>query len=220
MNVAQLAQIMKRPPEKDAVILARAQKWHGALVATMAKYEINTTKRIAAFLSQVLHESGGLLNVIEGLSYSDPARIAKIFRSGFDLDKDGIVDPAEIEFAKGYVKQPQKLANRAYANRMGNGNEASGDGYKFRGKGLIQLTGREDVTRFAKAIGKTADEASAYLETIEGACMSAGWYWADKGLNALADAGNIESVSKKVNGGTHGLDDRIAYYKTAMRVLS
>ena len=129
--------------------------------------------------------------------------------------------PSDV--AKDYASRPNKqeaIANRAYANRMGNGDEASGDGWKFCGRGLIQLTGRDNYQSFADSLQISVDDAAQYLETFEGCVQSACWFWENNNLNALADQGNIDAISKKVNGGTEGLEQRRSFYQHALQVLS
>ena len=175
---------------------------------TLEHFEINSTNRIAMVLAQVGHESGGLNNTKENLNYKAQGLMntfPKYFRD---------VDPEE------YAHNPEKIANRVYANRMGNGNEESGDGFKFCGRGLIQLTGRDNYTRFANDIGIDLDEAVQYLGTPEGAAMSAGWFWSKNGLNALADEGDVVRCTKKINGGTIGLAERTALYEEALQLFA
>lgn len=175
---------------------------------TLEHFEINSTNRIAMFLAQVGHESGGLNHTKENLNYKAQGLMntfPKYFRD---------VNPEE------YAHNPEKIANRVYANRMGNGNEESGDGFKFCGRGLIQLTGRDNYTRFANDIGMDLDEAVQYLGTPEGAAMSAGWFWSKNGLNALADEGDIVRCTKKINGGTIGLAERTALYEEALQLFA
>jgi putative chitinase len=112
------------------------------------------------------------------------------------------------------------IANRVYASRMGNGNEASGDGYKYRGRGAIQLTGRDNYSAFATAIGKSIDETIAYLETLDGAIESACWFWKKNGLNEIADKKDILAMTKRINGGTIGLEDRKKHYEHNLKVLA
>lgn len=166
-------------------------------------------KRMAAFLAQVAHESGGFNFVQEGLNYSARA-LMNTWPKRFP----------NITIANQYARNPVKIANKVYANRMGNGTEASGDGYKFRGRGLIQLTGKDNYSRFARSIGKTLDEAIAYLETSEGAVASAGWYWDVNKLNIYADKGDFVGLTRRINGGTIGLADRRHHYDIALRALS
>ena len=172
------------------------------------KFEINNPNRIAMFLAQVGHESGGLTRTSENLNYK-PERLAQIFPKYF---RD--VDPHE------YAHNPEKIANRVYSNRMGNGDEESGDGYKFRGRGLIQLTGRNNYESFAEDMEMDLDAAVEYLGTPEGAAMSAGWFWDQHDLNDWADKGDVVTVTKKINGGTIGLEDRKELYEEALNVFA
>jgi len=174
-------------------------------------YEINTPARVAMFLAQCGHESGGLTQLEEGLNYK-PERLKQIFPKYF---RD--VNPAD------YGHNPQKIANRVYGGRMGNGPESSGDGYKFRGGGLIQLTGRTNYTNFAKDMidmQLSPEEAAEWCRTPEGACWSAGWFWDAHGLNAVADAGDIVKSTKIINGGTIGLEDRKQHYNEALEIFA
>jgi putative chitinase len=118
-----------------------------------------------------------------------------------------------------YARQQQKIANRVYANRMGNGDEASGDGWRYRGRGAIQLTGKNNYIGFAHDMGMSLEDAIAYLETPEGAIMSAGWFWNNNKLNAIADKNDVTAMTKAINGGTNGLDDRARLYKLALTVV-
>jgi putative chitinase len=179
-----------------------------ALNKYLDKYEINTEKRVAGFLAQCGHESVDFTVLKENLNYGAKGLVAT-FKKYF---------PDEATALK-YERQPEKIANRVYANRMSNGDEASGDGYKYRGRGAIQLTGKDNYTRFAAAIGKTIEETIAHLETLEGAIESACWFWKTNGLNAIADKDDIVAMTKKINGGTIGLEDRKAHYEKAKQVL-
>jgi len=172
------------------------------------KFEINNPNRIAMFLAQVGHESGGLTRTSENLNYK-PERLGQIFPKYF---RD--VDPHE------YAHNPEKIANRVYANRMGNGDEESGDGYKFRGRGLIQLTGRNNYESFAEDMGMELDAAVEYLGTPEGAAMSAGWFWDQHDLNDWADKNDVVTVTKKINGGTIGLEERKELFEEALSVFA
>ena len=160
------------------------------------KYEINSPLRLAHFLAQTAHESGGFTAVVENLNYSADS-LSKIFHKYFTE-----VDPND------YARQPEKIANHVYANRMGNGDEDSGDGFRYRGRGLIQLTGKNNYSAMAADMGVSVEECAEYLETPEGACESAAWFWNKNGLNKLADADDVTAVTKKINGGTIGLEDR------------
>ena len=172
------------------------------------KFEINTPNRLAMFLAQVGHESGGLVHTKENLNYKADG-LTRRFPHYF---KD--VDPED------YAHNPEKIANRVYANRMGNGDEASGDGYKYCGRGLIQLTGFSNYSHFADDLSMSIDDAVHYLETPEGAAMSAAWFWNKNGLNSVADAGDILKCTKRINGGTIGLDERTALYEEALKLFA
>ena len=199
---------------------AVAKVWYEPLLAAMAKYEINTPKRQAAFLAQIAHESGNFECVSEGLYYKDPVRIAQIFKSGFDLNKNGQVDQAEVEFAKGYVRNSVKLANRAYANRLGNGDEASGDGYKYRGRGPMQTTGKKGYQTTGDGIGINLVADPDRLKDPTVGALAAAWYWKANGCNELADIGDMAGITRKVNGpALLGQADRLARWKQAKSVL-
>jgi len=165
-------------------------------------------KRMAAFLAQIAHESGGFNFVQEGLNYSAQG-LMKTWPRRFPT----------LASAQPYARNPEKIANKVYANRMGNGPESSGDGFKFRGRGLIQLTGRDNYTRFARSIGRTLDQTVAYLETPEGAVASAGWFWDTNKLNVYADKDDFIGLTRRINGGTIGLADRKHHYDIALRAL-
>jgi putative chitinase len=179
---------------------------------TAAKFQINTPLRLAHFLAQCGHESGGFRVTQENLNYSAKG-LAGIFKKYF---------PTEAAAAP-YARQPQKIANKVYANRMANGSEASGDGFKFRGRGYIQLTGRDNYTQFGKAIG---EDMAANPDAVSSkyALLSAAWFWSKNGLNKLADAGStdatVTSITKRVNGGTIGLADRIKHFKEYYHLLA
>jgi putative chitinase len=168
----------------------------------------DNVNRIAGFLAQIAHESGGFNFIKENLNYSADG-LQKVFPKYFP----------NIEIANQYARQPEKIANKVYANRMGNGDEASGDGYKFCGRGLIQLTGKDNYTKYAASVQRELDDAIAYLETAAGAVSSAGWFWNVNKLNDYADKGDIVGMTKRINGGTNGLDDRTSLYNTALAAL-
>ena len=185
--------------------------WYEVLLKLLPEYEINTSNRIAAFIAQCSHESGGFTTLKENLNYR-PETLRKIFPKYFPSD----------ELAKAYCNMPNKqqaIANRVYANRMGNGDEHSGDGFKYCGRGLIQLTGKENYTWFASSLEMSPDEASEYLQTFEGAAQSACWFWETNNLNQYADSGDLLTMTKRINGGTIGLEDRIKHYEHALHVL-
>ena len=175
------------------------------------KFEINTPLRLAHFLAQCGHESGGFKVVKENLNYG-----AKGLRSIF-----GKYFPTDA-LALAYERKPEKIANKVYANRMLNGDEASGDGFKFFGRGYIQLTGKENYTNFGKAIGVDLT-ATPDLVATQYPLLSAAWFFHKNGLHKLADAGATEaavtSVTKRVNGGVIGLKDRIAHFNEYYNLL-
>lgn len=187
------------------------EQWYSALSQLLPDYNINTPQRIAAFIAQCAHESGGFMVLKENLNYRWET-LRKIFPKYFPTD----------ELAKHYASRTNKqeaIANLVYANRMGNGDEASGDGYRYCGRGLIQLTGKDNYSWFAASLDITVEEASDYLQTFEGAAQSACWFWETNGLNRWADAGDILNLTKRINGGTIGLEDRKKHYEHALHVL-
>lgn len=179
---------------------AHAALYAEPLRACAALFDISGPGRLAPFIGQALVESARLSRVSESLSYSDPERIARIFRTGFDLDRDRKVDPEEIEFARGFVRQPAKLANRAYAGRNGNGPEASGDGWRYRGRGLFQLTGRAWYERAGRELGRPYLEQPDLLLEPSDAALTAAWYWSINGCNRLADLRDLAGITRAVNG--------------------
>jgi len=182
--------------------------WYHALQQLLPDYEIDTAERIAAFLAQCAHESGGFTAIKENLNYR-AVTLRNVFPKYFPTD----------ELANQYAQKPEAIANRVYANRMGNGSEASGDGYRYCGRGLIQVTGRDNYTWFADSLEITPEDASEYMETFEGAAQSACWFWETNNLNQWADRGDIVTLTKRINGGTIGLEDRKKHYEHALHVL-
>ncbi len=183
--------------------------WYDALNQILPDYQINTPQRVAAFMAQCGHESGNFRFLQENLNYRAES-LMKTWPRHFPT----------MEIAKQYERQPQKIANKAYSNRMGNGDEASGDGWRYLGRGLIQLTGKNNYTFFAASIGiEDMDEVVEYLQTFEGAVQSACFFWEQNNLNQWADKGDILTLTKRINGGTIGLDDRIKHYNHALHVL-
>ncbi len=177
------------------------------LNAILPTHGINTKARIAAFLAQAGHESGHFKARVENLNYSAKALLS-VFPKYFDAER-----------AAEYQRKPEKIASRVYANRMGNGDEASKDGWKYRGRGYIQLTGKDNYTRCGKDLGVDLLATPEYLETIEGAIKSACWYWTTNKLNQYADSGDIKALTKRINGGYNGLEDRVSLYKKATAAL-
>ena len=173
-------------------------------------YEMNVNPaRLAGFLAQTAHESGGYNFIKENLNYSSNG-LRGTFGKYFPND----------DIANQYAKKPEKIANRVYANRMKNGDESSGDGYRFCGRGLIQLTGRDNYTKFANDLSMSLEDTIAYLETPNGAVASAGWFWDNNKLNQYCDSGDFVTLTKRINGGTIGLEDRKHHYELAMHYLT
>ena len=183
-------------------------QWYDAVSSILPEYEINTPQRVAAFLAQCAHESGGFIFLKENLNYKAPS-LRKVFPKYFQDDAT----------AAAYANKPEKIANRVYANRMGNGDESSGDGFRYCGRGLIQLTGKDNYTFFAASLDIPVEEASEYLQTFEGAVQSACFFWEQNNLNKWADAGDILTLTKRINGGTIGLEDRIKHYEHALHIF-
>lgn len=182
--------------------------WYSALERCLPDYDINTPQRVAAFVAQCAHESGNFKFLKENLNYRAES-LCRVWPKYFP----------NIDIARQYAQQQEKIANRAYANRMGNGDEASGDGWRFCGRGLIQLTGRNNYQAFADSIETDINDVPAYLATFEGAVQSACWFWESNNLNKWADQGDILTLTKRINGGTLGLEDRIKHYNHALHVL-
>jgi putative chitinase len=199
LSEKQLADLIPKNPYVD--------HWHHAMEQCLPDYDINTPRRIAAFVAQCAHESGGFRFLTENLNYRAES-LVKTWPRYFNVSNAG-----------SYARNPQRIANRAYANRMGNGDEASGDGWRFCGRGLIQLTGRSNYQAFADSIETDINDIPDYLATFEGAVQSACWFWETNNLNKWADLGDIVTLTKKINGGTLGLDDRMKHYTHALHVL-
>lgn len=188
-----------------------------ALSACFSYREINTRQRMAAFLAQTGHETGGYTAFVENLNYSADG-LMKTFRGFFP----------DLATAQRYARLPERIANRVYANRMGNGSEASGDGWRFRGRGAIQLTGRQNYKLFGRAMlfiasdGETilVDDLLKFIATPEGAVETGGWFWTTRNLNAFADRGDIEGMTRIINGGQNGIADRRVRYQRALSLLS
>ena len=178
------------------------------LNAAMKEFGIDTPARQAMFLAQCAHESGNFAHVEENLYYRAET-LLKVFKKYYKTAAD----------AAAHAKKPELIANRVYSSRMGNGDTASGDGYRYRGRGLIQLTGKDNYTRFAESIETPVEEIPDYLGTFDGAVHSACWFWEVNGLNQWADAGDILTLTKRINGGVIGLEDRKKHYAHALHVL-
>lgn len=185
----------------------KAQLYISFISTVLPKYGIDTPLLQAHFLAQVAHESGGLQFTEENLNYSVQG-LRSVFRKYFPT----------IDIANEYARQPKKIANRVYANRMGNGSEASGDGYKFRGRGLIQLTGKDNYQKFSLDSGIDVVTNPDLLLQPEWALTSACWFWNKNKLNKYADQDDMIMVTKKINGGTHGLNDRLQYLQSFKQI--
>lgn len=204
LTLDQLRQLLPKNPYVD--------NWHAALAQLLPDYGIDTPQRIAAFIAQCAHESANFMVLKENLNYR-AVTLRKIFPKYFPTD----------ELANEYASKPNRqeaIANKVYANRMGNGDEASGDGWRYCGRGLIQLTGKNNYQAFADSIETPVEDIPAYLATFEGACQSACWFWETNNLNQWADKGDILTLTKRINGGTIGLEDRIKHYNHALAVMS
>jgi len=184
-------------------------KWLEPLEDTFAKYEINTPVRQASFIGQCAHESNNFRTLEENLHYSATA-LMRVWPSRFP----------DIDVANQYANNPEKIANKVYGGRADLGNVEDGDGWKFHGRGVIQLTGRSNYTVCGLALNKPFVELPQMLLEPENACMSAGWFWNKKGLNALADSGDIETMTRRINGGLLGLVDRKEKIAKALSVLN
>lgn len=203
IDVPTLIEIMPHAVQRAALFVDPFNEVFG-------KYAINTPVRVAMFLAQVAHECGELSELEENLNYSAEA-LMRVFPRHFDADS-----------AAQYARQPEKIANRVYANRMGNGNEDSGDGWGFHGRGCIQITGRDNYTACSASVYGDLQVLLDVPEKLlqpEGAVLSAGWFWARGSLNELADGGDIQGCTRIINGGLNGLDQRQAYWEQAKSVL-
>lgn len=188
------------------------EAWCEELNKALPKYDITTDQRIAGFISQCAHESMDFNAMSENLNYREET-LNKVFPRYFGPGKRNAAE---------YAKNPEKIANYVYMDEFRSsklGNVHPGDGWRFRGRGLKQLTGRDNYTRFAKDYDLTAEEAAVWVETKEGALASALWFWNTNKLNAIADTGNVAALTKKINGGDIGLADRQARYSKAMAAL-
>ncbi len=182
--------------------------WVQALMAPLAKSAVTTTNRIAAFLGQCSVESDGFRSLEEDLHYS-AARLCAVWPNHFP--NQAAAEPCAME--------PERLANTVYANRMGNGDAATGDGWRFRGRGLIQITGRDTYQRFANAVGMTLDAAVDHAATRQGAADSAVWFWSSRDLNVPADSWLLEKITTSINGGSLGAAERARLCETARHAI-
>jgi putative chitinase len=204
----EMSTILTRDQLKQMVKNPHIDHWYDALEQLLDDYDINTPLRVAHFIAQCAHESGNFIFIKENLNYK-AASLQKIFGKYFPT----------AELAAQYANKPERIANRIYASRMGNGPEASGDGYRYCGRGLIQLTGKDNYTFFAGSLDISTEEASEYLATFEGAAQSACWFWEQNNLNRFADANDVKGLTRAINGGYIGLDDRISHTEHALHIL-
>lgn len=202
MNVEQLCNAAAMSPNQ-------ALLWLPAFAEAFEQFEISTVERQAAFIGQCAHESGNFKAMKENLNYSAEG-LCKTWPKRFP----------SLEDAKPYHRMPEKIANKVYSSRMGNGDEQSGDGARYCGRGLIQLTGKDNYIKAGAALGVDLVNNPAWVEQPKYAALTAAWFWKTNGLNELADAKNNQAITRKINGGEHGLDDRIAKTERAMDVLN
>lgn len=199
------------------------------LNAAMQRYQIDTPIRTSMFLAQIAHESGDFTSVSEGLNYSADG-LANTWPSRFGVTTDvgkylkvplkGAMRIVPTSQAERLARQPERIANVVYAGRYGNGDEASGDGWRYRGAGLKQLTFKANHEAFGKAIDMPLVKVPDYLRTPEGAALSAAWFWHTNGLNALADARKFEQITQRINGGQIGASSRAAYLERSKKALA
>ena len=203
--------------KKALPLCNRPEDWLGPLNIAFEKYEIKSAARISAFLAQVGYESGQLNSLEEGLFYRTSARLMKIWPKRFRTEASALP----------YVNNPSALANFVYADRLGNGPFQSGDGYTFRGRGLIQITGRSNYSAAGKALGIDAVGHPELLALVPHAAMGAAWFWCSHGLNELADDNTSDddledfgAITLIINGAKTGLQDRLALYKSVEVALA
>jgi putative chitinase len=199
-----LAAMISGNPKVDA--------WYTALIEVLPKYGINTPRRVAHFISQCAHESNNFRSLEENLNYSADA-LVRVFPRYFGPGKRNAAD---------YARQPEKIANYVYMDEFRTakmGNTQPGDGWRFRGRGLKQLTGRDNYTRFGKSVNMTAEQAAEYVATEKGAIESACWFWDTNKLNTIADTDDVVLMTKRINGGNIGLEDRQQRYNRALPLL-
>lgn len=182
-------------------------EWVEPIRKACQRFEINTVRRVCAFIAQMAHESG-LQSRDENLNYS-AARLCEVWPSRFP----------SIARAEPYAHNPEALANRVYANRMGNGDEASGDGWRYRGAGPLQVTGKSNWSAFADAMNMSLEAALAYGRTIEGGVMAAAWFWETNDINRLADTPGVNDETRRINGGEVGLADRKAKFDALVNAM-
>jgi len=188
----------------------QARAFAEPLRAACALFDIGTPARVGAFLGQLMHESSRLTRLEESLYYTTTARLRAVWPSRFRTDIEAVP----------YVRNSKALANKVYASRMGNGDESSGDGWGFRGRGAIQLTGRGNYTRAAIDLNRPYVATPDIVAQPSDAALTSAWFWNINGLNAMADAWNLEAITRRVNGGVHGLAERQQMSEEAARAFA
>lgn len=182
------------------------------IAAACTRYSIASRRQVAAFLAQAGHESGGFSRLVENLNYTTPQRILAVWPRRF---------PGGLAEAARFTRSPDRLANRVYANRLGNGDEISGDGARYLGRGLFQLTGRANYMAAASAIGVDYKARPELVALPEHAALTAAWFWSTAGCNALAEAGDFDATTRRINGPAMlGSDDRRKRYAAVLKVLA
>lgn len=213
LSPIQLMRIMPRCPDEIA--------WTAGLNEALREFGIESKLQVAHLLAQLAHESAEFTRLVESLTYTSAERILAVWPSRFWLPSpQQPTCPAGKRDARGFVRAPVLLASYVYAGRNGNGSEATSDGFRFRGRGPIQITGRSNYARCGQALGLPLIEQPDLLTDPDVGARAAAWFWTDRKIGPLADANDIEAVTRKINGGTHGLEDRRRYLQTAMRVLA
>ncbi len=207
ISVQQLLQIFPASP-------SRVSLFAEPLSAAMVAYHINNPARVAAFVAQVGYESAHFNHLVESLAFN-ASRLAAVWPNRF---AEGPGKPNALALQLG--GHPEAIANSVYANRLGNGPPESGDGWRFRGRGLIQLTGRSNYQAAGVALGLDLESKPEWLEEPGYACLSAAWFWAVHGLNELADSGDFKTITSRINGGLNGYDGRAALWAAARRALA
>lgn len=201
ITIEQLQQIL---PDNENI-----QDWYTSLTTILPNYEITTNERIAAFLAESCHESANFTRLTENLNYKWQS-LRKVFHKYFPTD----------DLAQKYEHNQEMIANRVYANRMGNDSEESGDGWSYKGRGIFQLTGKDNYQKFAESIGKELEEMPNFLETFDGAILSACWFWSVNNLNSYVDDNDIDGLSRRINGGDIGLEERADKYNEIISIIS
>lgn len=185
----------------------------------LPQYNMGSRERTIMFLAQISIESIQLTKLEENLYYTTPERVAMVFRTRFDLNKNKKIEQSEIEYAKAYIRNPQKLANAVYANKMENGNELSGDGWLYRGQGPIQTTGKANFKAFAVFMKISLEDTMRLIKTKEGAVLSGIFYFVDNQINSFSDAKDIRGATKRINTALVGIEDRISEYNRIATII-